>query len=190
MAICWESSALAANRVDLKFTWIKLIACITFSWHALLAQAQELRIEHVQIRSPERAALLRDVTVEIRDGRIVSISNGSADRKRMQTIDGNGLYLVPGLIDSHVHTDDLPGLEPAQEKQHDLVRALREQEPRSYLYYGFTTVIDVIGTPQRRRDWDAQLIHPDFYFICCSGLAYRPSKSFAPQRCLMRRHSA
>jgi len=164
MRICWESSASAANRVGLKFTLIKLIASIIFSCHALLAQAQDLRIEHVQIRSPERAALLRDVIVEIRDGRIAAISNGSANPKPMQTIDGNGLYLVPGLIDSHVHTDDLPGLGPAQEKRHDLVRALREQEPRSYLYYGFTTVVDVIGTPQRKRDWDAHRIHPDFYF--------------------------
>ena len=95
MRICWESSASAANRVGLKFTLIKLIASIIFSCHALLAQAQDLRIEHVQIRSPERAALLRDVIVEIRDGRIAAISNGSANPKPMQTIDGNGLYLVP-----------------------------------------------------------------------------------------------
>jgi imidazolonepropionase-like amidohydrolase len=52
--------------------------------------------------------LLRDVIVEIQDGRIAAISNGSANPKPMQTIDGNGLYLVPGLIDSHVHTDNLP----------------------------------------------------------------------------------
>jgi len=135
------------------------------------ATAANLRIDHVTIVSAERSSPLRDATVVIRGDRVASISHGKqslANAKGVQVIDGTGLFLSPGLIDSHVHTDDLPGLEPAQEKQHELARALREQEPRSYLYYGFTTVIDVMGTPQRKGDWDAPRIHPDFYF--CGGV--------------------
>lgn len=38
-------------------------------------------------------------------------------------IDGSGLYLAPGLIDSHVHLGDIPGMTPEQEAQHPDIAA-------------------------------------------------------------------
>jgi imidazolonepropionase-like amidohydrolase len=129
--------------------------------------ARELLIENATVVSPERSEPLRNVTVSIRDGRIISISHPSSARpaRDAEVIDGHGLYLVPGLIDSHVHPSQVHGMTPQHEAAHpDIARAAREQNPRSYLYFGFTTLIDLISEPEAMKRWNAQPEHPDLYF--------------------------
>jgi imidazolonepropionase-like amidohydrolase len=132
--------------------------------------ARELVIENVTVVSAERAAPMRNVTVSVRDGRITSISHpvsaqaarGAPDR---EVIDGRGLYLSPGLIDSHVHTGQVHGMTLQHEAVHpEIARAARAQNPRSYLYFGFTTLIDLISVPEAIEQWNAQPEHPDIYF--------------------------
>ena len=150
------------------------------------AVAHDLRIEHVTIVSPERTAPLHDASVTVRDGRIVAIessasasagsagaaskSANSADTKsgKAEVINGTGLYLTPGLIDSHVHTSDMPGIGDAQAQANpQMVRAMREQAPRSYLLFGYTTLIDLMSTSAHVAAWNTQAIRPDLYF--CGG---------------------
>jgi imidazolonepropionase-like amidohydrolase len=132
--------------------------------------AHELWIEHVTVVSPERSKPLRDVTVHIQDDRIVSISRRSPSRAARvsdvaEVINGRGLYLAPGLIDSHVHTSQVHGMMPQHEEAHaDIARVAREQNPRSYLYFGFTTLIDLISGPEQVEKWNAHPVHPDLYF--------------------------
>ncbi len=142
-----------------------------------MATSQELRIEHVQVSSPERASVLRDATVEIRDGRIAAISSGSASShqigrsSRVEAIDGRGLYLAPGLIDSHVHLTNVPGMTPQQAQLHpDIAQAARRQEPRSFLYFGFTTLIDLTATLETMARWKSQDVVPDTYFCGAAPL--------------------
>src|SRR5260370_20638132 len=84
--------------------------------------AADLQIEHVTIVSPERGSPMRDALVRVHDGRIVAISKarGATPRSSVDTIaiDGSGLFLAPGLIDSHVHLAQIPGMTPDQEAQH------------------------------------------------------------------------
>ena len=55
-----------------------------------------------------------------------------------------------------------------QEQAHpDIAGAARDQIPRSYLYFGFTTLIDLNSTPARIAQWNAREVHPDIYF--CGG---------------------
>ncbi len=137
------------------------------------AGAQDVRIEHVTVVSPERSSPMPDATVYIRGDRIVSISNAAsaatpAANAKADVIDGRGLFLSPGLIDTHVHTNDLPGMTAEQEKAHpEISSATRAQIPRSYLYFGFTTLLDLISTPDLAKAWNARELHPDFYF--CGG---------------------
>jgi imidazolonepropionase-like amidohydrolase len=138
------------------------------------ASATDLQIEHVTIVSPERVSPVRDALVRVHDGRIVAISNvgGAVAQPGGETIviDGSGLFLAPGLIDSHVHLNDIPGMTPEQEAQHpEIARAARDQIPRSYLLYGFTSLIDLISTPQAMVRWKSHDIVPDTYF--CGGAA-------------------
>src|ERR1700692_4882558 len=97
--------------------------------------AADLQIEHVTIVSPERSSPMRDALVRVRDGRIVAISktSGATAHSGRNTIsmDGSGLFLAPGLIDSHVHLGAIPGMTPEQEAQHpDIAKATRDQMPR------------------------------------------------------------
>jgi imidazolonepropionase-like amidohydrolase len=135
--------------------------------------AADLQIEHVTIVSPERGSPMGDARVRVHEGRIVAISKASAataPTKDMITIDGTGLFLTPGLIDSHVHLGAIPGMTPEQEAAHpDIARAARDQIPRSYLLSGFTSLIDLISTPQEMARWKGHGTVPDTYF--CGGAA-------------------
>jgi imidazolonepropionase-like amidohydrolase len=132
--------------------------------------AHEVRIDSVTVVSPERSSPLRDVSVSIKDDRIVAVRRSGRTGGHagdVEIIDGRGLYLAPGLIDSHVHID-LPGIEDAQEKANPAVaQSMREQEPRSFLYFGFTTLVDLIGTHEATDAWNALPVRPDRYF--CGG---------------------
>jgi len=136
--------------------------------------AADLQIEHVTIVSPERGTPMRDALVRVHDGRVVDIRKASGATAQSQrdtnVIDGSGLFLAPGLIDSHVHLGDIPGMTPEQEAQQpDIAKTARGQVPRSYLLYGFTTLIDLISTPQGMARWKSHDIAPDVYF--CGGAA-------------------
>lgn len=134
--------------------------------------SQDLRIENVTIVSPESAREIDGATVTIHDGRIQSISSRATAAAggpiAARRLDGTNLYLIPGLIDSHVHLGGLPGMTDEQERAHpDIARAAREQIPRSYLYSGFTTLIDLISTPEGMARWNSHDSVPDTYF--CGG---------------------
>ena len=139
------------------------------------AWSQDLRITHVTVVSPELAQPKRDVTVSIHDGRIVALAAGAAAElpaagSDALVVDGRGLYLAPGLIDSHVHLGSIPGMSAEQEQQHpEIARAAREQIPRSFLQFGYTTLVDLVSEPQAMARWKSHALVPNTYF--CGGAA-------------------
>jgi imidazolonepropionase-like amidohydrolase len=148
--------------------------------------AADLQIEHVTIVSPERVSPMRDALVRVHDGRIVAISKAGAATAHSSTdtiaMDGSGLFLAPGLIDSHVHLGVIPGMTPEQEAKHpDIARAAREQIPRSFLLYGFTTLIDLISTPEEMARWKSHGLVPDTYFCGGAALMDGYSMNYAPK---------
>jgi len=161
------------TSVALASLWLLTIA--TIAWQP--AMSQELRIQHVVIVSPERPHSRRDATVVVKEGRIAAILEGETAQRPHRgssgtaiQLDGKGLYLVPGLIDSHVHLDQVPGMTGEQERLHPaMARAAREQIPRSFLYFGFTTLIDLISTPGAMARWKNHNLVPDTFF--CGGAA-------------------
>jgi imidazolonepropionase-like amidohydrolase len=131
-----------------------------------------LVIANVSVVSPERASPLERAYVRIQDGKIAELSTR---RLRGTTeIDGGGRFLIPGLIDSHVHLAVSPGF-PApmtaeQAATHpEIVAAALTQDPRSYLFFGFTTVYDLIGSAERTARWNALDVRPDAHF--CVGVS-------------------
>jgi imidazolonepropionase-like amidohydrolase len=148
--------------------------------------AADLQIEHVTIVSPERVTPMHDAVVRVHDGRIVAIQRAGGvtaqSRKDAEVIDASGLFLAPGLIDSHVHLGEIPGMTPDQEAEHpDIAKAAREQIPRSYLQYGFTTLIDLISTPQAMARWKSHDVAPDVYFCGGAALMDGYSMNYAPK---------
>lgn len=63
---------------------------------------------------------------------------------KLKKINGQGKYIIPGLIDSHVHLANVAGMTyRIQRDKPELVKSYFEQLPKSYLYYGYTTLVDV-----------------------------------------------
>jgi hypothetical protein len=147
------------------------LALIVLSYYCAGAAAHELRIEHVTIVSPDRSAPLRDASIKVIDDRVTAIVHGSLPpdgSSKADIIDGRGLYVIPGLIDSHVHTSDPPGIDNSHEATREqIAEAIRKQTPRSYLFFGYTTLIDLISTPESITAWNTYEAHPDLYF--CGG---------------------
>ena len=140
---------------------------------AVAVPAADLQIAHVTIVSPERTSEMHDALVRVHDGRIVEISkaNRAPARSSANAIDGSGLFLSPGLIDSHVHLGGVAGMSSAQVEEHpDLAAAARAQIPHSYLLHGFTTLVDLVSTPTSMATWKSRGDSvPDAYY--CGGAA-------------------
>ncbi|MGH7721112.1 MAG: amidohydrolase family protein, partial [Gemmatimonadaceae bacterium] len=70
------------------------------------ASAPVLVLQHVTVIAATDAAPARDVTVVIADGRIRDIGpvRGVAVPAGARVVDATGKFLIPGLIDMHVHT--------------------------------------------------------------------------------------
>lgn len=142
-------------------------------------------ITNVYIVSPENLDHIEKGSVLIKDGRIERVERAQKPARvaDAEVIDGKSQYLIPGLIDSHVHAASVPGMgfEPAA-GQAEMVREYFKQLPRSYLYYGYTTLVDLIAfDPQALEDFRHAPLHPDLY-DCGGALAFANGypMNFAP----------
>jgi imidazolonepropionase-like amidohydrolase len=130
-----------------------------------------LVINNVTVISPERAAPLANAAVAIRDRRIAEVETGLVAGPHAKQIDGRGGFLIPGLIDSHVHVGNMGPLDDdAIEKHPELLEAYRSQLPRSYLAFGFTTLVDLDLKEKTLAWFNASPIHPNF---CSCGRGVR-----------------
>jgi imidazolonepropionase-like amidohydrolase len=150
------------------------------------AGARDLLIEHVTVVSAERQTPLQNASVSIHDGRISNVVEGTATRAApgpgTEVIEGRGMYLAPGLIDTHVHLGEIPGMTSEQEQAHpDIAQAARDQIPRSYLYSGFTTLIDLISMPAAMARWKKHDPVPDTYFCGAAALMDGYPMNYVPQ---------
>jgi len=87
-----------------------LFAALTLSAFLAVAQASpaaETPIRHVTVINVVTGEELKDQTVRIENGRIVSVApTQESDAALPGAIDAQGQYLIPGLWDMHVHVHD------------------------------------------------------------------------------------
>ena len=90
-----------------------------------------------------------------------------------EQIDGTGKFITPGLIDSHVHIPGVQGMLPHHmEKYPELTTMFQNQMPRSYLYYGFTSIIDLGGiSDDLITSFNRHEVKPDLLHVGYSGAA-------------------
>jgi imidazolonepropionase-like amidohydrolase len=125
------------------------------------ATAANLLIRDITVVSPELGAPLPHQDVLIGGTQILAVQPTGQPVQAARTIDGRGRYLIPGLIDSHVHLDHATGLKRRYTSDFDaLYDAFQRQQPRSYLYYGYTTLVENNGDPAVDRRFDAAPLHP------------------------------
>lgn len=124
-------------------------------------------IRNVTVISADRESPLANADVLIRNGKIEQVG-ASLESEGATVIDGSGKFLSPGLIDSHVHLSFVPGMSYDQEQEFPtIVETAHQQIPRSYLFHGFTTLIDLNADADSFDAWNKTEIHPKVYF--CGG---------------------
>jgi len=136
------------------------IALLLASGFALLAtaiHAQPVIIDHVTLIDGTGRAPRPDMAVEIDDGKFVFIEPSIlAANLPGRRIDGRGRFLIPGLMDIHIHLAGFsrsgkawtPGGAPPGPDDFTVDRKAGEAALASFLYAGITTVLDVGNIPQ------------------------------------------
>lgn len=126
--------------------------------------------------SAEPPSPMQHAYVRIEGERIAEVSRRPL--KGGMQIDGRGKFLIPGLIDTHAHLTQVPGMQAPQRSAHpDLAAMAVAQEPRSYLYFGFTTVLSLgDASAPFIEQWNALAVRPDAYF--CGGVPIVNGYSF------------
>jgi len=131
---------------------------------AVPAFAQDrIAIRNVTVISMDDSGVLDDHTVVVEDGRITQVAPDSrvAIPDGAQVIDGKGKYLIPGLVDMHVHVN-------------------WEDSLLQFLVHGVTTVRNMAGFPNHRR-WRREIesgerLGPTIFSAC------RPIDGDTPHR--------
>ena len=133
-------------------------------------------IENITIVSAHFKAPKTNMNVLIDDGRIIQISNNNLTNDSNEKentsydirINGTDKFLTPGLMDSHAHVSSIPGMgfgvEPMAIKHPEIVKAYFGQQPKSFLYYGITQILDP-NPGVSFNHFTSAPIHPD-YFRC------------------------
>ena len=100
------------------YSVLRPIAFATLMGVAALRAGQQpgpagvVALTHAQVLDVATGALMRDATVVVRGGKIVSLGT-EAPPTGAETIDVRGKVVMPGLIDAHAHIADLPGARTA-----------------------------------------------------------------------------
>ena len=84
-------------------------------------------------------AAARRTSINIRDGEIVSLGEPAPGDARI--LDVQGASVIPGLIDSHVHLQSVPGAVFRQDDAQTR-KSLMQRHLRAYVANGVTTVLD------------------------------------------------
>ena len=142
--------------------------CCVISGTFLSAQdAGRTWISDVTVISPENLAHISSGSVLIEGGKIVRVERkaGAKAPEHATLVSGKGQFLIPGLIDSHVHLVSVPGINFDQVAgKQEMLNKYFEQLPRSYLYYGYTTLIDLsVVKPEALKKFREAPVHPDLY---------------------------
>ena len=110
-----------------------------------LATENSLLITNAVLISGPGPTPVENSWVRVSAGRITEVGSGPIELRDERIIDAEGRYLIPGLIDSHVHLYHATGLK--KKYSNDFERLYEEymvQQPRSFLYYGFTSVVELL----------------------------------------------
>ncbi len=105
---------------------IALIFCL-FSCASDRPEKYDLVVSNVNLIDGTGKSMKTNSSIGIRDGRIVAIDSSKIEHAK-NVIDGTGKFLIPGLFDCHVHTNDF------------------ESDFPKYVHYGVTSIFITGGS--------------------------------------------
>jgi imidazolonepropionase-like amidohydrolase len=134
------------------------------------AVVQDVVIQNITLISPERVTPLLHADVILHEGRIAKVGTKLVPGPRSRRINGSGRFLIPSLIDSHVHAGHSAALgDGAIDAHPELWAAYRAQVPRAYLAFGFTSIVDLDLKPNDQAWFEVAPLHPHLY-SCGKGI--------------------
>lgn len=109
------SVTIIAVLVILAFFWVNYELKQMAGAHTKVADYSQFEssiaptaITNVSVLSPDGSVMIADQTVFLDRGKIISIGSERELPEGALVVNGQGRYLIPGLIDSHVHLWDSP----------------------------------------------------------------------------------
>ena len=129
------------------------------------AQAETYAIQHVTLIDGLGHAVQPDMTVTVDGDRIAQVTPSAlAPKPKGKLIDGRGRYLMPGLIDAHIHLRG--GV--ASQADPAAARTAATQALAGFLYSGVTTVYDAgnqaeLILPLRAAERAGQIASPRIF---------------------------
>lgn len=112
------------------------------------ANAKDILIENVTLVDGSGKSPRGEVSVLVSDGRILRIAeNGIESSEGVQRIDGVGKYLIPGLIDTHIHLRGGRAYSQGGKSEKRNARDKGVAALASYLNSGVTSVYDAGNAP-------------------------------------------
>ncbi|HYP51639.1 MAG TPA: amidohydrolase family protein [Pyrinomonadaceae bacterium] len=131
-------------RLGLVLAFLAITLCPPTSWRTTKAQTsvnqnETIAFIGVSVIPMDKERVLKNQTVFIRSGRIAEIGDESKIKIPTEAlrIDGRGKFLMPGIVDMHLH------LPPGEGANNDLP----SQQLRLLLANGVTTGRNMIGSP-------------------------------------------
>ncbi len=77
--------------------------------HKAFATPQQLTaITNANVLSPDGQSMLSNQTIILENGKIISVGNNAEIPANAKMINGQGKYVIPGLVDSHIHLHKSP----------------------------------------------------------------------------------
>ena len=127
------------------------LTCLSYS-----GNAQDLIIHNVNYIDVVDGKLKKNKTISITDGKITAINSKGPSSKSATLINGEGKYLIPGLVDAHIHFFQSGGLYTrpdaldltkyrSYDDEIDWLKTNAGDLLDRYLRCGVTSVIDVGG---------------------------------------------
>jgi imidazolonepropionase-like amidohydrolase len=148
-------------RLPILLTLIIIGFLIFVSPASVQVKTQTVAFVNVNIVPMDAERIIKEQTVIIRDGRIAEIGPASKIKvpKGASRVDGQGKYLMPGLVDMHTHiTDDVAEGTPLAADNGELLL---------YIANGVTTVRNMKGQPKhlqwRKQIAGGELLGPTLY---------------------------
>jgi len=139
---------------------LPLLLCL-FAWPVLAAAPKPLLLTHVGLIDGTGSPVQRDMTIVIKDKHIAAVYPGGSQPvpKNADVRDLSGKYVIPGLIDAHVH---ITGAEPDVAHYQTFLHAL--------LLGGVTGIRDMAGDDRllqflaEQANADA-FVSPDIFYV-------------------------
>jgi imidazolonepropionase-like amidohydrolase len=127
-------------------------------------RARVLLVRGATIIDGTGAAPRSNVDLLIRDDRIAAVGPSLEAPPGSPSMDARGAWIVPGLIDVHVHLDTPMVFQITDEERTRIL----DHNPRAFLYNGVTTVLNVSSAPEwifnlRAKQRDGGVLAPRIF---------------------------